>query len=96
MILDRDKLLLKIDKLMDNKNNSGFNLISDKHHIGIRFVNLMDSAIIVFGGYGTKIISFECDFTSPQKMLEQYEKIMKQQTMNTNWNKWEIIKKNNF
>jgi len=36
MILDRDKLLLKIDKLMDNKNNSGFNLISDKHHIGIR------------------------------------------------------------
>jgi len=56
----------------------------------------MDSAIIVFGGYGTKIISFECDFTSPQKMLEQYEKIMKQQTMNTNWNKWEIIKKNNF
>ena len=75
MSLNRDKLLLKIDKLMDNRNNSGFNLISDKHYIGIRFINLMDSAIIVFGGYGTKTISFECNFISPEKMLEQYEKL---------------------
>jgi len=96
MNLTRDKLLLKIDKLMDNKNNSGFNLLSDKHYIGIRFIKLMDMTIMVFGGYSTKTISFECEFTSLQKMLREYEEVMKQQNMNINWENWEVVKKKDF
>ena len=72
------------------------NLLSNNHYIGIRFIKLMDSAIIVFGGYSTKTISFECNFISPQKMLKEYEQVMKEQGMDINWENWKVIKKNNF
>ena len=51
---------------------------------------------MVFGGYSTKTISFECEFTSLQKMLREYEEVMKQQNMDINWEIWEVVKRKEF